>query len=664
MGPKEFHKNCLGGLKSKPTLDLDALQGLHVGVDVSIWLHALCSIDDVAVGMNMEPTYPPDIVVPLVQSWHTEITSHNATLKYFFDGCDHPMKSITRRKRHADLQAARDWLQSFYAKGLRGEPITEEDRNKALTQTKKATYPDERVKKQLIDWMKGHDIEFECAPFEAEWQLVYALREGQIDAIMSTDGDCIVLGASCIFIKDNNARGPRKFHLYKKDEVLAERSPYVLRKYPETDWPFLSILFGNDYVDRIPNAGPQTILKKIFPPGLHFDTVEATTADIVARLVSRKFLLPDGYKEQVTQAVFLHQHCPILDDRKILIPLNPLPATGSVSWGKLIGFGDDPAQLLPLQSSEYARARSFDGCSFQFGRGLRDFDTPTYALLQGQHPMPISSQTVLPRYAFVDFAKIPIPCLHSSVLQAFIAARLGYNVAATRTELEEEVRQLIAIGKNVLEPERVPIQIGIWQVHEILKIKSIEEADWQEEGYYDLIKAKLKPITDVNDVRQFFPLGNEHNRERAYNLVTAGAVNVHDVSYITALSRADDSEYYVFKVHCVPSQKTKVVSANILTDEESSEGYYVFVSFDTATGTVQRYPFSICGCYDGRGFCSHLLASLLVFELVQYSKNKAEFEECMPVSPVKLQGVPTLAENFTAPERDARKQATKDNHKR
>ena len=70
--------------------------------------------------------------------------------------------------------------------------------------------------------MRGNGIEFECAPFEAEWQLVYALREGHIDAIMSTDGDCIVLGATQIFIKDNNTGEERKFHLYRKDEVLAE----------------------------------------------------------------------------------------------------------------------------------------------------------------------------------------------------------------------------------------------------------------------------------------------------------------------------------------------------------------------------------------------------------------------------------------------------------
>jgi 5'-3' exonuclease len=48
-------------------------------------------------------------------------------------------------------------------------------------------------------WAKANNVRIVCAPFEAEWQLVALLRQGVVDAIVSTDTDNLVLGASLVF---------------------------------------------------------------------------------------------------------------------------------------------------------------------------------------------------------------------------------------------------------------------------------------------------------------------------------------------------------------------------------------------------------------------------------------------------------------------------------
>jgi hypothetical protein len=99
--------------------------------------------------------------------------------------------------------------------------------------------------------------------------------------------------------------------------------------------------------------------------------------------------------------------------------------------------------------------------------------------------------------------------------------------------------------------------------------------------------------------------------------------------------------------------KALAISANEDNTKEV-EGYRIYLAFDVNTGGVLGYPFSCCGCYDGRTFCSHLLAKLLAFRQVQRCTSIEAFKEIWPPPPTRSQGIPTLFECMCTQELESR----------
>jgi len=75
---------------------------------------------------------------------------------------------------------------------------------------------------------------------------------------------------------------------------------------------------------------------------------------------------------------------------------------------------------------------------------------------------------------------------------------------------------------------------------------------------------------------------------------------------------------------------------------------------------VLPYPFSCCGCYDGRGFCSHMLGLFMFCYVGQQSQkkkiSKEKFESQFPKPPHESQGEPVLIENMV---RDVKMRSSK-----
>ena len=110
------------------------------------------------------------------------------------------------------MNAAKEWLQAFYADGRKHQPIS--DQQKAQLQKKHATVcvPNDTVLKLHVDWMDSENIQYECAPFEADWQLVYLETIQGLDGIISTDGDLVILGARTLLDSINfNSRSVLHF---------------------------------------------------------------------------------------------------------------------------------------------------------------------------------------------------------------------------------------------------------------------------------------------------------------------------------------------------------------------------------------------------------------------------------------------------------------------
>jgi hypothetical protein len=123
MTVKELWKHCLKGIKKKATILLKNVPEGRIGVDISVWLHILCSIDDVVLTMLSSPAYAPDNVLRCLKNKNRELKDAKKTLVYCFDGFGHPMKMETTKNRRAENEKAKQWLCDFYERGKAGETI-------------------------------------------------------------------------------------------------------------------------------------------------------------------------------------------------------------------------------------------------------------------------------------------------------------------------------------------------------------------------------------------------------------------------------------------------------------------------------------------------------------------------------------------------------------
>jgi hypothetical protein len=229
-----------------------------------------------------------------------------------------------------------------------------------------------------------------------------------------------------------------------------------------------------------------------------------------------------------------------------------------------------------------------------------------------------------------------------SRLSRLVSARLGYAIPGARIELEEKVRGLVSLSVPILEPEKVPMQIGNWFVYEILE--PVEGSEWTHEGYFESVRERVQPIGNAT-MKRFYPKGNEHNRERATLLVKGGNIDFTSIETRECRSTANPSErFLLFRAKCIPSMKTEVASANEGENPSKQKGYIMYVAFDM-DGKFCVYPFSCCGCYDGRGCCSHQLAMLGLFRQIKRATSQAAFEKAMPPPPIDVQNIPTLIES-------------------
>jgi hypothetical protein len=563
------------------------------------------------------------------------------------------MKSVARQKRDGEKQKSQDWLDLFYEKG-RAFPseVTEEERDESLRHLKKVTFPDELLVSCVVKWLQEtQSAQFQGAPFEAEWQLAYLLRCGVIDYVYTTDGDSIILGVDKL-ITDIDFK-KKQLVIVEKAKILCNNST-PLTQYSESSWPNIAGLLGCDYIARVPGVGAATLFNKILPFSQddNNSTVSPSKLSIdrlLKRLKEVSKNVPHDFDERYHKSVNLYRYCPILDGNGILSPLNPLPM--NANWEQLIGF--DPYATLAISPSKFRDLAQFKESSFLMPAGgpLPVFPIPLY--LPSENPE-VCSSVPLPRFARLDFEAIPLSCMHMFYLQGFLAARFGHSFDLGRSDIESFVQRAVAFGKSVMSPEKVPKQIGEWDVTEVLAPCN-EGTVWLNRlEAYNCIMNQLGAIGDSSILR-FYPEGNENNRNRALELLNGGNLLLPNslVMQRCRSTKEENMEVFLFKSICVPSMKTSVISANEDNSKEV-DGYRVFIAFHAESGDVLGYPYSCCGCYDGRTFCSHLLANLLAFRQVQRYGSVERFEEIWPKSPTGTQGFPTLVEYACVQELDAR----------
>lgn len=177
-------------------------------------------------------------------------------------------------------------MTSFKRLGRDDLPIDDATREKDMKYLRDFTNPDELVVSIIIDWLESENIAYECAPYEAEWQLVQAEKEGVIDAVMTTDGDAIILGAKVVVFDVNFKK--KQCKVCRQEEFITGKVP--LANYNPTTWP--ASMLGSDYHARIPNVG----FKRVFDilPNLTDFEPETIAAAMEATYPSQWNKLPES----------------------------------------------------------------------------------------------------------------------------------------------------------------------------------------------------------------------------------------------------------------------------------------------------------------------------------------------------------------------------------
>ena len=110
--------------------------------------------------------------------------------------------------------------------------------------------------------------------------------------------------------------------------------------------------------------------------------------------------------------------------------------------------------------------------------------------------------------------------------------------------------------------------------------------------------------------------------------------------------------------------KTKVTNEAAENDSAAEDEFYtVHLAFNALTKNLLPYPYSICGCYDGRHCCSHISGFLFFIRCAQRCDfNQDVFEETFPQNPTKVQSTLTLIENvsFTDSHQKSRKRTIRE----
>lgn len=213
---------------TKCTMEAAGLEGLVVGVDVSVFLYeALMK----SPSLEQYHTLP---LVPVVGVCHSFDRMMDALacagvsdVIFVFDGCDHPLKAETaaaRRQARAESELRLRGLYSTKEPALYDEMVKER---------RKCAVPRSDVLHVLISHFQRKGWKYVMAPFEADAQLASMCRQALIQAVLSTDSDYYVLKVPLLILD------------FKLDGTNAANSTVVVVEYG-TSYPMLLVtLFPN-----------------------------------------------------------------------------------------------------------------------------------------------------------------------------------------------------------------------------------------------------------------------------------------------------------------------------------------------------------------------------------------------------------------------------------
>lgn len=166
----------------------------------------------------------------------------------------------------------------------------------------------QEMAKQLIDKLTENDIDYIVAPYEADAQMAYLVRNGLAHYAISEDSDLILYGCHYVLYKlDKDGNGVLLRHSKVLNSLGNDVDAFDFLKFKR-----MCILSGCDYLSSLTGVGLATA-KKFFLENKN-DNMEEALLKIPKILNKKKLVVPKEYVKKFIEAenVFDHQliYCP------------------------------------------------------------------------------------------------------------------------------------------------------------------------------------------------------------------------------------------------------------------------------------------------------------------------------------------------------------------
>ena len=274
----------------------------RIGIDAYVWLHK--SVYGGNLGMAFEEN--PDAFLIYLHKCIKGIIKYNITPVFVFDGDKLPLKAKTEFSRELAREARVLKAKEYLKSGDELKAKLAYIRSIEITPYMAFKFC------QMLDKMK---IEYYVAPYEADAQLAYMIRNKLIDAVCTEDSDLIAYGCTEVIYKLDLKSGWCKTIRYR--DVFENT---ISKFYNWSSDMFLEycILSGCDYF-RIPGVSSKTAYKLIKKYGCFSNSKSPKYPFNLNELINQFEKAKSAFTKHII-------YCPLLkiqkslDDANILIP--------------------------------------------------------------------------------------------------------------------------------------------------------------------------------------------------------------------------------------------------------------------------------------------------------------------------------------------------------
>ena len=501
---------------------------------------------------------------------------------------------------------------------------------------KKALYVREDIIAGFVSWCDSKQLKYVCAFMEAEWELCRLEADGIIDGVVSEDSDCLVLGCKLVIQQIDKGSDPLSLNC----SMVTRKTwvDFVSEVIPEPTMSELSdfaVLLGVDYLDR---AYGNSVLKvKSF-----FGNWRTNKGKILSSIeshsrvgVKRNRAGVPNYTLTFKRASNIFQFAPCFVDVPTTIGQTPRDAFWDDSYSVARGnlrvldsnsleaslFGFDPDDHLPtgfeLKQLFIMTIWIRTSCPVQ------ELAIPFFRNADNQ---------ILPWGCYLNFDTVPIHMQTTTALICFLECRgLSPRASNTRDQLNSAVERVLSQGTS--SAPIIPLTSSEGGGHYI----NLEVLTCNDPILWEINSAtvfgqvrNLTTAFDEDFILRYFGAGRNGVRERAWRRVHGGHFDLMSLQSTNCNCRTPEGveAVTIFGMKCTPSVKKEV--------------YTVYLILRASDNTFVQGPASRCNCPVGRLFCSHMLAFIILFDMMKYLTDEDSWEWFVSIMPEPVKSLHAL----------------------